>query len=461
MKVKNLYSKVLKVSLLASMLFMMPVSATEPDVDYGIRKGSVEITPFAGFGISENKQNLKNRLIYGLRNGYNFTRHFAIEGVLEFMNTRVDDKTLSEPKPGRFMSPIEKVDVFFYHANAVYSFMPEKRFNPFVFAGMGGTHYSPAVSNQDMTTFDFGVGGKFWLGRNLALRLDVKDNFVTEVFKRSLDNQQNYHNIVLTVGAVFALGGEEKQNVYIDVKDKDTTPPFVTLTTPYDASIGVPLHRKIHVAFSEPIDNKTINSKTVELFQGESLKPVSGDVVALTSTSATFTQTDNLISNTTYVGKISTGVKDIAGNALAENFYWSFKTDSIPDVVTETKVIVIHKLVMLEDTHFKLNDATLTEEGKSALNTNISILKDNPDVKVRIAGYASASGTREYNQELSERRANTVRTYVIEKGGIKLDRLDVIGYGETRPAIYEPLPEELRSKAAKANMRVLFEVIVK
>ena len=41
------------------------------------------------------------------------------------------------------------------------------------------------------------------------------------------------------------------------------------------------------------------------------------------------------------------------------------------------------------------------------------------------------------------------------------ERLSAIGYGETNPAMYEAAPKEIYSKAAKANMRVLFEVIVK
>jgi Outer membrane protein and related peptidoglycan-associated (lipo)proteins len=61
---------------------------------------------------------------------------------------------------------------------------------------------------------------------------------------------------------------------------------------------------------------------------------------------------------------------------------------------------------------------------------------------------------------LSERRAAAVKTYLIDEGGIASDRLDTIGYGETRPAVYEAKPSDLESKAAKANMRVLFEVIV-
>jgi OOP family OmpA-OmpF porin len=39
--------------------------------------------------------------------------------------------------------------------------------------------------------------------------------------------------------------------------------------------------------------------------------------------------------------------------------------------------------------------------------------------------------------------------------------MTTIGYGETRPATYEPIPSDINSKAAKSNMRVLFEIIVK
>jgi outer membrane protein OmpA-like peptidoglycan-associated protein len=65
-----------------------------------------------------------------------------------------------------------------------------------------------------------------------------------------------------------------------------------------------------------------------------------------------------------------------------------------------------------------------------------------------------------YNQALSERRANAVQAYLINEGLIAPERLSTIGYGETNPAMYEAAPKELYSKAAKANMRVLFEITV-
>ena len=122
----------------------------------------------------------------------------------------------------------------------------------------------------------------------------------------------------------------------------------------------------------------------------------------------------------------------------------------------EPKIIIL----AFEDVHFDFDKSTLKPEAQTILKRNIQLLKDNPKAQVRIAGYTSASGTEAYNQKLSERRANAVQEYLVNEGIITRDRLSTIGYGETHPAMYEAAPKELYSKAAKANMRVLFEIIV-
>jgi len=146
------------------------------------------------------------------------------------------------------------------------------------------------------------------------------------------------------------------------------------------------------------------------------------------------------------------------------------KPELKPEPKVEEKVIILasepkveEKVVILafEDVHFDFDKATLTEEAQVILKRNIQILKANPKVKIRIAGYTSASGAESYNQRLSERRANAVNEYLTKEGVIAPDRLSTIGYGETRPAMYEAAPKDLYSEAAKANMRVLFEIIVK
>lgn len=141
---------------------------------------------------------------------------------------------------------------------------------------------------------------------------------------------------------------------------------------------------------------------------------------------------------------------------------------AVAEPQAEEKVVTVasekqaEKIVVLalEDVHFDFDQSVLKPEAKTILKRNIQLLKDNPKAMVRIAGYTSASGTEEYNQKLSERRATAVKEYLIEEGVITDKRLTKIGYGESSPATYESAPKNLYSPAAKSNMRVLFEIVL-
>ena len=137
------------------------------------------------------------------------------------------------------------------------------------------------------------------------------------------------------------------------------------------------------------------------------------------------------------------------------------KAELKPAPVVESKAVIFDKVIVLEDTHFEHDSVTLTNEGVKVVIENSEILRENPKAKIRVAGFASASGTQEYNQKLSERRAKAVKEILISEGGIAQGRLTTIGYGEMRPAMHEATPDVLHTQAAKANKRVLFEVIVK
>jgi outer membrane protein OmpA-like peptidoglycan-associated protein len=161
--------------------------------------------------------------------------------------------------------------------------------------------------------------------------------------------------------------------------------------------------------------------------------------------------------------------KVISGNCDRYQRYVAKPVEKVVIVADEPIVqekvvaaVAADKVVILafEDIHFDFDKSTLKPEARAILKRNIQVLKDNPKAKVRIAGYTSASGTNEYNQSLSERRAAAVQEYLISEGLIAPDRLSTIGYGETDPAMYEAAPKELYSKAAKANMRALFQIIV-
>ena len=127
----------------------------------------------------------------------------------------------------------------------------------------------------------------------------------------------------------------------------------------------------------------------------------------------------------------------------------------------DPNVAILAKLIVLDDTHFAFDSAILTKEGARNVRRNIQVLKDNPEARIRIAGYSSASGPEKHNQELSEQRAKAVKAILVNEGGIAPARLAIIGYGETWPAKFERIPKHIDSMEARANMRVLFEIIVK
>ena len=117
------------------------------------------------------------------------------------------------------------------------------------------------------------------------------------------------------------------------------------------------------------------------------------------------------------------------------------------------------EVLVLEDVHFNFDTAELNDTTKVILRQHVQTLKQNPDARVRIAGYTSASGSAEYNQALSERRAQSIKAFLIAEG-VEASRFKTVGFGEGNPAEYEARPSALRSDAAKANMRGLFEIIV-
>ena len=106
----------------------------------------------------------------------------------------------------------------------------------------------------------------------------------------------------------------------------DTTLPVVTSTNPGNLATNVALNSTVKSTFSEAIDPLTINTASFRL-AGPGAASVTGTVGynALAKT-ATFTPTAPLAASTAYTATITTGIKDLAGNALATQKEWSFTT---------------------------------------------------------------------------------------------------------------------------------------
>lgn len=109
---------------------------------------------------------------------------------------------------------------------------------------------------------------------------------------------------------------------------------------------------------------------------------------------------------------------------------------------------------------FKFDEYELDELAKYAIRKNISILQNNPGIRVLIEGHASKFGTEAYNDLLSLKRADAIKNFIIENSSISPDRLISIGYGDSRPDTYEYYPEDINSQAAKTNRNGVFSIII-
>ena len=88
---------------------------------------------------------------------------------------------------------------------------------------------------------------------------------------------------------------------------------------------------------------------------------------------------------------------------------------------------------------FATNESVLTTASRETLRKQAAWLRKNSKINVVLEGHADERGTREYNLALGERRANSVKDYLMTYG-ISGKRMSVISYGKERPVNSESTP---------------------
>jgi OOP family OmpA-OmpF porin len=101
---------------------------------------------------------------------------------------------------------------------------------------------------------------------------------------------------------------------------------------------------------------------------------------------------------------------------------------------------------------FATGSDVITPAGQQILDGLLPLLSAAADARIEIGGHTDARGADDANLALSQRRAEAVRRYLVEKG-IAADRLTAVGYGQTRPLTAGTSQAELR-----LNRRISFQV---
>jgi uncharacterized protein (TIGR03382 family) len=130
-------------------------------------------------------------------------------------------------------------------------------------------------------------------------------------------------------------------------------------------------------------------------------------------------------------------------------------SDGCPDK-GEVKVLVEgEKIVILEKVYFATSKDVILARSFSLLQQVGAVLRANPHItKVRVEGHTDSQGADAANQDLSQRRANSVRKRLIEQEGVEAGRLEAVGYGETKP-----VDTNNTAKGRENNRRVEFTIL--
>ena len=136
--------------------------------------------------------------------------------------------------------------------------------------------------------------------------------------------------------------------------------------------------------------------------------------------------------------------------------------------------------VLIENIFYDFDKATLRPESATALDELVKLLNENPNVTIELSAHTDYKGSDQYNERLSQRRAESVVGYLIEHG-IAADRLTPKGYGEGKPKTIKrkvaeryaflkagdvltedfiaKLPEEQQEQCNQLNRRTEFKVL--
>jgi outer membrane protein OmpA-like peptidoglycan-associated protein len=90
--------------------------------------------------------------------------------------------------------------------------------------------------------------------------------------------------------------------------------------------------------------------------------------------------------------------------------------------------------ILVRNVFFEFDKSDLTPESTQALLRLVTMLNDNPTITIELSAHTDSRGRDEYNQRLSQRRAEAVVKFLIDNG-IDAERLTPVGYGEALPKV--------------------------
>ncbi len=140
---------------------------------------------------------------------------------------------------------------------------------------------------------------------------------------------------------------------------------------------------------------------------------------------------------------------------FSENFMFEGEHTAVEPFIKKISLSPIKdgEIMLLANVFYEVDSWELKKESMSELNTLVEMLLENKGLLIEIGGYTDSTGTSEYNLALSEKRATSVVSYLVERG-ISPNRLISKGYGNT-----SPIGDNITEAGRKLNRRTEAKII--
>ena len=192
-----------------------------------------------------------------------------------------------------------------------------------------------APATISATTFTLSVTGGAAVAGTVTYAAGVATFTPTAV----LASSTNYTATITT--GVTSLGGTPLASNYAWTFTTITPAPVVIATVPVNTATGVPVNQVLSATFNEPMNCPAFPATAFTVVAAPGATPVAG-TIACVGAVATFTPAADLTTNTVFTATITTGAQDLAGQSLASNYVWSFRTVPAPTPPTVISTVPVN-----------------------------------------------------------------------------------------------------------------------
>ncbi|MDD2897784.1 MAG: OmpA family protein [Desulfuromonadaceae bacterium] len=463
----------MKKSVVCTMAAATIISATAA---FGaVKEGSFAVTPLVGGYIFDGGKSLDPTLVLGIRGGYNFTKNIGIEALYDYA-TPTDGKS----------NRLKDISLHRFGGQALYHFFPDNVFVPYLAAGYSGVKYEGnGVNQKKHGAFDYGIGAKYFMTDDIAVRADVR-----HIYYRY--NTWDNNDLEFTLGAYFQFGAATPPAKAVAAPTPLPEPVKVVAAPAPEPAIVAPAPVPVPV----PVPVPPADTDHDGVIDTQDKCPGTPAGVAVDGSGCPIDSDKDGVAD--YLDKCPAtpagvavdgsgcpidsdkdGVADYLDKCPATPAGVAVDTSGCP--VDSDKDGVADYLDKCPDTpagvavsangcpqeaakrfcdkpavievSFDTNKADLKAKYHDELDKLGNFLKEFPGSKGTINGYTDADGSKNANLKLSQARAESVRNYIITKFAIEAGRITAKGYGPANPVASNKTAE---GKAKNRRIEAVF-----